>query len=140
MAEPATKDDVAAVERKVAVVEHKVTSIELKVTAVEQKVSAVEQKVSAVEQKVSAVEQKVSAVEQNVEILRSEMHHQYNDLVERIEDGKTELLKAFYSFASGEQKRMTQIEGNEGALRSRIATIEDRLLEVEKRLNIPPAA
>jgi len=34
---------------------------------------------------------------------------------------------------------MTELEGNEGALRSRLATFETRLLEVEKRLNIPPA-
>jgi hypothetical protein len=31
-----------------------------------------------------------------------------------------------------------QLEGNEGAIRSRLATLEDRLMEVEKRLNIPP--
>jgi len=96
--------------------------------------------VAAVEQKVTAVERKVAAVEQNVQMHRGETNHQYNDLVERIDDLKTEMLRAFYAFATGEQKRMTQIEGNEATLRSRIATIEDRLLEVEKRLNIPPAA
>jgi hypothetical protein len=35
---------------------------------------------------------------------------------------------------------MTELEGNEAAIRSRMATIEDRLLAVEKRLNMPPAA
>jgi hypothetical protein len=35
---------------------------------------------------------------------------------------------------------MVEIEGNEMALRSRIGTIESRLLEVERRLNMPPAA
>ena len=35
---------------------------------------------------------------------------------------------------------MTEIEGNEAALRSRLATLEDRVLELEKRLNLhtPP--
>jgi hypothetical protein len=32
------------------------------------------------------------------------------------------------------------LEGNEAAIRSRLATIEDRLLQVERRLNMPPAA
>ena len=34
---------------------------------------------------------------------------------------------------------MPELEGNEAAIRSRLGTIEDRLMEVEKRLNIPPS-
>ncbi len=75
-----------------------------------------------------------------VEMLRGELNHQYRDLVERIADGQTELLKAFYGCAQGKNKRVAALEGNEGAFRSRLATIEDRILEVERRLNIPPAA
>ena len=75
-----------------------------------------------------------------VEQLRSEAAHQYNDIVERISDSETKLLKAFYSFGQTNSKRMVELEGNEAALRGRIAVLEDRLLEVEKRLNIPPAA
>ena len=72
--------------------------------------------------------------------LRSEMSHGYNDIVERLSDSETKLLGAFYSFAQSNQKRMVEVEGNEAALRSRVGTIESRLLEVEKRLNMPPAA
>jgi len=77
---------------------------------------------------------------QGFEQLRGEMNHSYADLAERISDGETRLLKAFYDFAQSNQKRMTEVEGNEAAIRSRLATIEDRLLQVEKRLNLPPAA
>ena len=72
--------------------------------------------------------------------LRTEVNHGYADIVERISDGETRLLKAFYDFAQSNQKRMTELEGNEAAIRSRLATIEDRLLHVEQRLNMPPAA
>jgi hypothetical protein len=75
-----------------------------------------------------------------VEQLRSEMNHAYNDLVERITDGETRLLKAFYGFAESNQKRMVELEGNEAAIRSRLGTLEGRLLEVEKRLNILPSS
>jgi hypothetical protein len=75
-----------------------------------------------------------------VEQLRAEASHNNNDIVERISDSETKLLGAFYSFAQSNQKRMVEIEGNEMALRSRIGTLESRILEVEKRLNIPPAA
>jgi hypothetical protein len=76
---------------------------------------------------------------EKIELVRTEMSHGYNDIVERIADSQTELLKAFYGYAQGNNKRVAEMEGNEGAFRSRLATIEDRILEVERRLNIPPA-
>jgi hypothetical protein len=81
-----------------------------------------------------------SELKQDVAQLRSEMSHQYNDLVERITDSETKLLKAFYSFAQTNSQRMVELEGNDAGLRHRVGTLEVRLLEVEKRLNIPPAA
>ena len=71
------------------------------------------------------------------DMMRSEMHHVSDDLKEVVRDSKTEMLKAFYSFAQSNSKRVVELEGNEAALRGRLGIIEDRLLEVEKRLNIP---
>jgi DNA polymerase II small subunit/DNA polymerase delta subunit B len=75
-----------------------------------------------------------------VEQLRSEMQHQYDDLKETIRDSETKLLKAFYSFAESDQQRLALVEGNTNVVIVRPATLETRLLEVEKRLNMPPAA
>jgi hypothetical protein len=75
-----------------------------------------------------------------VDQLRSETNHMYNDLVERIADGETRLLKAFYNFAESNQKRVAEIDSDQAAIRSRLGSVETRLLEVEKRLNMPPAA
>jgi hypothetical protein len=88
----------------------------------------------------TSFEQFRSETKTSFEQLRTEMSHNYNDIVERIHDSQTELLKAFYSYAQGNNKRVSELEGNEGAFRSRLATIEDRILEVERRLNMPPAA
>ena len=44
-------------------------------------------------------EQLRSDVKQDMEQLRSEMNHIHNDLVERMSDRETRLLKAFYNFA-----------------------------------------
>lgn len=82
----------------------------------------------------------IAEVRTEIALQRSEATHQYHDVVERISDSETRLLKAFYDFAQSNQKRVTELEGNEAAIRSRLATIEDRLLNVEKRLNMPPAA
>lgn len=71
--------------------------------------------------------------------LRSEMSHQYDDLRETLRDNETKLLKAFYSFAETNQQRLTATERDAAAMKDRLAMVETRLTEVEKRLNMPPA-
>jgi chromosome segregation ATPase len=73
------------------------------------------------------------------EQLRSEFQHGFDDLAESIHDSETRLLKAFYTFAEYQQ-RLAQVEGNTTAVIARLATLETRITEVEKRLNMPPAA
>jgi hypothetical protein len=88
----------------------------------------------------SDLESRFAGLELKLEQITAEANHRYDDLVERMSDGETRLLNAFYAFAQSNQKRMVEMEGNEMALRSRMGTFESRLLEVERRLNIPPAA
>ena len=63
-----------------------------------------------------------------------------DEIREAIRDSQTEVLKAFYNFAETNNKRIAQSEVNEVALRSRVETLERRVMELEQRLNIPPAA
>ena len=63
-----------------------------------------------------------------------------NRLTAVIRDTETKLLTAFYDFAKANQHRISELEGGHATLTRRMGSIEDRLLEVERRLNIPPAA
>lgn len=63
-----------------------------------------------------------------------------DQLVESFRDGQTELLTAFYGFTQTVQVRFTEADANESLLKRRMTILEKRLLEVEKRLNLPPAA
>jgi hypothetical protein len=72
--------------------------------------------------------------------LRSEMQHMYDDLVERMSDSETKLLNAFYTFAQSNQTRLSANEREAASMKERIAILESRITEVEKRLNMPPAA
>jgi hypothetical protein len=74
---------------------------------------------------------------QDMAILRSEMNHQFDDLKEAFRDTQTELLKAFYSFTESNRQRVTQLEGNQAALITRIGVLEDRMLELERKVNFP---
>ena len=78
------------------------------------------------------------ATKQDIEQLHSEVSHIHDDLVERLNDSETKLLQAFYSFADTNNKRLIQGEAATALVISRITTLEDRVLELEKRLNIPP--
>jgi hypothetical protein len=74
--------------------------------------------------------------------LRDEIHGDMgklrDELIERLRDTETKLLTAFYAFAETNQKRMAQMDNTDVMLVSRVASIETRLIEVEKRLNMPP--
>lgn len=86
----------------------------------------------------------VQAVKDEVQSLRSEFKTDIDAVVERllgaVHDAETRVLNAFYGFAQTNQKRMTLLEGTESNMISRLGTVESRILEIERRLNIPPAA
>jgi predicted nucleic acid-binding Zn-ribbon protein len=59
---------------------------------------------------------------------------------QHLSDMEGRILTSIYRLAESTQQRVTQVEGNQGAFNARLATLETRLLEVEKRLNMPPTA
>jgi septation ring formation regulator EzrA len=84
-----------------------------------------------------------SAAELHTEIqesaaqLRSEFQHGFDDLKETFRDGQTELLKALYNFGTSIQQRMKQLEGDEAAIMSRLSTLEERVIQLERKANFP---
>ena len=78
-----------------------------------------------------------SEVKQDIEMLRSEVHHVHDALVERIADSETKLLKAFYTFAESNQRRLASIETESSAVKKRVGVLEDRVLELERKINFP---
>jgi hypothetical protein len=69
--------------------------------------------------------------------LRGEMKAMENRLIEAFRDIQTELLKAFYSFTESNRQRVSQLEGNQGAIITRIGTLEDRMTDLERKVNFP---
>jgi hypothetical protein len=60
-----------------------------------------------------------------------------NEIVDGMRSLQADLLKAYYAFAESNLKRFAEIETESEALKSRIATLEARLLQIEKRVNFP---
>jgi hypothetical protein len=80
------------------------------------------------------------ATKNDVAQLRSEMQHQFDELRETMRDVQTEILKAFYGYTQTTDLKLKETEQSDIALRQRLSAVESRILEVEKRLNMPPAA
>jgi DNA anti-recombination protein RmuC len=77
-------------------------------------------------------------MKQNTEQLRAEFQHSFDDLKESIRDTQTEVLRAFYGYIQTTEIKLKNTESGEVALRERVSILESRLLEVERRLNLPP--
>lgn len=63
-------------------------------------------------------------------------------LIEKMRDMQTEILRAFEIFASGQDLRLTKLEADHRNLDTtatqRLALVEHRLFEIEKRLLMEP--
>jgi len=59
---------------------------------------------------------------------------------ELVHDSETRLLKAFYGFVESTRTHFVELDRADASMRERMAVVEQRLTEVEKRLNMPPAA
>jgi hypothetical protein len=70
------------------------------------------------------------ATKSDLKVLRDE-------LVEAIHDSETKLLKAFYDYAESNRLRMVTIEVEETNLSKRLAIVEDQLLAIRKKLDLP---
>lgn len=62
-----------------------------------------------------------------------------DEIIEAVREVETKLLNAFYGYAKTNDKRVLETEANETLLRSRVATLETRVLDLEEKRNTPPA-
>jgi hypothetical protein len=77
------------------------------------------------------------ATKQDVAILREEMDRLHDVLVERIAEIEMKLSRAFYTFAESNQARAATIETGSEAVKKRVGSLEERVLDLERRVNFP---
>jgi hypothetical protein len=87
-----------------------------------------------------ATRQDIEQLRTDLEQQRSEFHHGFDDLKESMRDVQTEILRAFYGYTQTTDVKLKEAEASDIGLRQRLTAVEERLLEVEKRLNFPSAA
>lgn len=80
------------------------------------------------------------SADRNAPATKGDLSDLRDELIEAIHDAQTELLKAFYGFTQTVQNRFAGQDDTEAAIKRRMGTLESRILEIEKRLNMPPSA
>ncbi len=78
------------------------------------------------------------ATKQDIAEVRTEMKAMEDRLIEAFRDSQTELLKAFYSFTESNRQRVSQLEGNQSSLITRVGALEDRMTDLQLRTITPP--
>ena len=74
------------------------------------------------------------------EELKADQNALRDELIEVIRDTETKLLKAFYGFAESTQQRLSEGERATSGLNERLATLDRRVTDLEKRVNFPHAS
>ena len=78
------------------------------------------------------------ATKQDIAEVRTEMKAMEDRLIQAFRDSQTELLKAFYSFTESNRQRVSQLEGNQSSLITRVGALEDRMTDLQLRTITPP--
>jgi hypothetical protein len=58
-------------------------------------------------------------------------------LTEAIRDSQTEVLRAIYGYTETIQTHLKDLDRSETGIRERMTVLESRVLELERRLNLP---
>ena len=105
--------------------------------ALSSKFDVLSSKVDALSTRVDDLETKIDTIQVN---MMQRMDEMAAVLEEKIRDSQTEVLKGIYHVAETVQNRLSVQEAVTTSVQTRMGILEARMLEIEKRLNIPPAA
>jgi len=71
-----------------------------------------------------------------------QLNARFDEIIEKMRDMQTELLKGFQAFSAGQTIRLRKVEADQSnldaAMSGRMNVVEGRLLEIEMRLGIQP--
>jgi hypothetical protein len=135
---PATKGDIVGLgENLRALLKDELGGIERRLHGMDQRFDAVDRRFEEVGQRFDRLEHRLNEGLHEVEVrLTKRMDDFAASLEEQIRDSQTEVLRAMLTTQEANLLRFKDFE----TLRERMAVLERRLLEIEVRLRIPPAA
>ena len=84
----------------------------------------------------------VAEIKGDLEDFRVEVNTRFEQFEHRmeslLEEMQGHILTSIYRLAESSQQRLTQAESNQSSFNVRLATLEQRLTDLEKRIDMPP--
>ena len=77
------------------------------------------------------------ATKADIASLRTEWQSLQDTLLERLDDRQNKVLQAIDSFVKSNQLRLAGIEVATEGMRKRLAILEERVLDLERKVNFP---
>jgi predicted transcriptional regulator len=116
-------------------------SVDQRFDSVDQRFDSVDQRFTAVDQRFTEMDQRIT---ERIDAAKASMFQRMDDMAATLEesyrDTQTEVLKAVYSMGVRLETRAGAQEAVITSIQQRQASVEARLLEIEMRLHMPPAA
>jgi predicted transcriptional regulator len=116
-------------------------SVDQRFDSVDQRFDSVDQRFTAVDQRFTEMDQRIT---ERIDAAKASMFQRLDDMAATLEesyrDTQTEVLKAIYSMGVRLEARAGAQEAVITSIQQRQAAVESRLLEIEMRLHMPPAA
>jgi SMC interacting uncharacterized protein involved in chromosome segregation len=116
-------------------------SVDQRFDSVDQRFDSVDQRFTAVDQRFTEMDQRIT---ERIDAAKASMFQRMDEMAATLEesyrDTQTEVLKAVYSMGVRLETRAGAQEAVITSIQQRQASVEARLLEIEMRLHMPPAA
>ena len=125
--ETATKADLAELEDR----------LNTRLDKMDARQDATEVRLDKMDARLDKMDARLDDLKQGQEMLRSEMQHFSDDLKEVMRDNQTELLKAFYSYATTTDLKLNDAAASDANLRERLSAVERRVTELERKSLLP---
>jgi chromosome segregation ATPase len=110
----------------------------------DQRFGAVDRRSDGLDKRIEGLDRKIEGLDRKIDAVQVSMFQRMDEMAASLEEGyrdtRTEVLKAVYSMGERLQTRAATQDAILSGLQQRQASLESRLLEIEKRLNLPPAA
>jgi hypothetical protein len=145
----------ASVDQRFASVDRRFDAMDQRFDAMDQRFDAMDRRFDAMDQRFDAMDQRFASVDrrsvemeqrftERIDAATASMFQRMDEMAAALEEGyrdtQTEVLKAIYSLGVRLESRAGAQEAVITSIQQRQASVEARLLEIEKRLHMPPAA
>jgi predicted nucleic acid-binding Zn-ribbon protein len=135
-------DRFSSLNQRLDAMDRRFVAIEQRLDAIDHRFVAIEQRLDAMDHRFVAIDREFVAVRERIDAVQAGMFQRLDEMAATLEEHfreqQTEVLKAAFTMQEQINVRTKEQDNSMTAVRDRLAIVERRLFEIEKRLLMPP--